>query len=90
MGTYAGFYGNPEKGFEEFLLNMEKDELKKEYLLPELIDSLLRSGRACVEVLETKDTWFGVTYQEDKAAVATAFGDLIQRGVYPKNLYEQA
>ena len=89
-GLTPAFMEILEKGFEEFLLNMEKDELKKEYLLPELIDSLLRSGRACVEVLDTKDTWFGVTYQEDKAAVAAAFGDLIQRGVYPKNLYEQA
>ncbi len=30
---------------------------------------LIHSGKAAVDVLETKDAWFGVTYQEDKASV---------------------
>ena len=40
-----------------------------------------------VNVLETKDTWFGVTYQEDKEAVQKAFAGLIKEGVYPANLW---
>ena len=31
-----------------------------------MIDRLIKDGKAKVDVLETKDTWFGVTYQEDK------------------------
>ena len=61
---------------------------KKEYLLPEMIDCLIKEGKAKVDVLETKDTWFGVTYQEDKAAVTEAFANLVKSGVYPSNLYK--
>ena len=43
---------------------------------------------AKVDVLETKDTWFGVTYQEDKAAVTAAFKKLVEDGVYPAQLYK--
>ena len=88
-GLTPAFMETLEKGFAEFLRDEEKDVLKKEYLIPELIDSLLKADKACVEVLETKDTWFGVTYQEDKEAVAAAFAELIQKGVYPRSLYGQ-
>ena len=49
-----------------------------------MIDCLIKEGKAKVDVLETKDTWFGVTYQEDKAAVTEAFTESCTRsGVYP-------
>lgn len=40
-----------------------------------------------VKVLETGDNWFGVTYQEDKAAVVENIRGLIERGVYAEELY---
>ena len=77
-----------EKGFAEFLGGIEEGDIKKEYLLPELIDQLIHSGKAAVDVLETKDEWFGVTYQEDKASVQAAFKKLTDDGVYPEGLYQ--
>lgn len=77
-----------EKGFVEFLGGLTPDEIKKEYLLPELLDRLIKNGSAKVDVLETKDTWFGVTYQEDKETVMNAFKDLTDAGVYPQGLYK--
>ena len=71
----------------EFLDGLKPEEIKKEYLLPELVDQLIKTGRAQVDVLETKDTWFGVTYQEDKETVMKAFQGLTDKGVYPKGLY---
>ena len=53
-----------------------------------MIDKLIKAGKAKVDVLETKDTWFGVTYQEDKAAVTEAFAKLVKEGVYPAELYK--
>ena len=64
------------------------DFIKKEYLLPELVDHLIKNGSAKVDVLETKDTWFGVTYQEDKETVINAFKNLTEAGVYPQGLYK--
>lgn len=77
-----------EKGFVEFLSEIKPGDIKKEYLLPEMVDRLIKAGKAKVDVLETKDTWFGVTYQEDKASVTAAFEKLVKDGVYPENLYK--
>lgn len=86
-GLTPAFMDTLEKGFTEFLSSLKPGELKKEYLLPEMIDRLIKAGTAKVDVLETADTWFGVTYQEDKESVMEAFRDLTEKGVYPADLY---
>lgn len=75
-----------EQGFEEFLSQCGPKELKKEYLLPEIVDGLISRKRASVSVLKTEDIWFGVTYQQDKYVVRDAFRDLISKGAYPEKL----
>ena len=87
-GLTPAFMEALEKGFVEFLEGLEPQDIKKEYLLPEMVDRLIKAGKAKVDVLETKDTWFGVTYQEDKASVIAAFEKLVKDGVYPENLYK--
>ena len=47
-----------------------------------------RAGNFLVAREEMKDTWFGVTYQEDKEAVMEAFKNLTDAGVYPQGLYK--
>ena len=87
-GLTPAFMDTLKKGFVEFLQGVKEGEIKKEYLLPEMIDQLIKAGKAKVDVLETKDTWFGVTYQEDKVSVTEAFKKLVEEGVYPSNLYK--
>lgn len=87
-GLTPAFMETLKKGFVEFLKGVEPGNIKKEYLLPELIDRLIQSGEAQVDVLETKDEWFGVTYQEDKETVIRAFQELTDAGVYPNGLYK--
>lgn len=92
MNMWAGepsFIAYLEEGFREFLEDESGDPLKKEYLLPTIVDSLIREGRARVKVLETPDKWFGITYKEDKPAVEAAFRRLIGDGVYPEDLWGQ-
>lgn len=86
-GLTPEFMNTLEKGFAEFLSGLNPGEIKKEYLLPEMIDRLIKAGTAKVDVLESADTWFGVTYAEDKEAVMAAFRDLVDKGVYPADLY---
>lgn len=74
-----------EKGFPEFLANMS-DPLKKEYLLPNIVDGLLKTGTS-VSVLPTDAQWFGVTYREDKTTVVESFKELYAEGVYQEELY---
>ncbi len=87
-GLTPEFLDTLEKGFVEFFAKPDLDELKGEYLLPIYIDELLQADQVSVKVLETQDKWFGVTYKEDKEAVAEAFKKLIGAGVYNENLFE--
>jgi hypothetical protein len=76
-----------EAGFIEFLSNVKEGDLKAEYLLPEVVDHLIKMGKADVHVLKTNDKWFGVTYKEDKETVVESFKELVRRGIYPEKLF---
>lgn len=86
-GFQPEFIEELETGFVEFLKNIPADEIKREYLLPTIVDNLLQAGKASVKVLETQDKWFGVTYKEDKEGVVASIKKLISDGVYPENLW---
>ena len=64
-----------------------EDAMKKEYLLPKIIDKLLAEQKARVKVLETGDRWFGVTYKEDKQVVVDSIRELIAKGIYKDELF---
>lgn len=59
---------------------------KQEFYLPAAVDDLMHAGQVTVQVLDTKDPWFGVTYQEDQALAQAHIQQLIQQGVYPEKL----
>ena len=86
-GLPASFVQELEKGFPVFLDNLKEGDIKSEYLLPKIIDNLVQNKKARVTVLDTPDKWFGVTYSEDKQAVADAIRGLIQSGVYKEKLF---
>lgn len=86
-GLTPAFVSELEKGFPEFLSGLKEGDLKSEYLLPSIIDKMIREKRAKVKVLETRDRWFGVTYKEDKEGVVESIRNLIRQGVYPEHLF---
>jgi hypothetical protein len=59
---------------EEFEKFMKKagGELKSECLIPATVGELVTSGRAKCKVLRSPDSWFGVTYREDRPMVSKA------------------
>ena len=85
--AYPEFLEYLAEDFKNFLSNVEEGDIKKEYLLPNIVDKLLKEGRANVKVLDTQDRWFGVTYKEDKESVQKAFEGLIKDGIYPADLW---
>lgn len=76
-----------DRRFTDFLKGLGGSSLTAEYLLPEIVDQLIKEGLAEVSVLHTNDKWFGVTYQEDKPFVIDSFTKLTEQGVYPKHLF---
>lgn len=87
-GLSPAFMDTLQKGFVEFLDTKARDNpLKAEYLIPSFIGELLKKGQVTVQVLDTRDAWFGVTYKEDKEFVVQSFRDLIAKGVYRADLF---
>jgi dTDP-glucose pyrophosphorylase len=86
-GLSPAFLKELEDGFPAFLNNIKEGDGKAEYLLPKIIDKLIQSGNTQVQVLESHDQWFGVTYKEDKFAVSTAIKKLIADGIYSEQLF---
>jgi len=85
-GFTPKLFGCLERGFVKFL-EREGGELKSEYLLPELVDGLIKSGEATVDVLPSNEKWMGVTYTEDKPEVMAGIRALVDVGVYPETLW---
>lgn len=85
---YPDFLDFLAEDFKNFLENVEEVDLKSKYLLPNIVDRLLKEERVNVRVLETQDHWFGVTYREDKESVQNAFARLISNGVYSEMLWK--
>lgn len=77
-----------EKGFKEFFeKEVPGNPLKAEYLIPIFIGELLEQGKMAVKVLKTNDTWYGMTYHEDVAAVKDSFKKMLENGVYKADLF---
>jgi hypothetical protein len=87
-GFMPSLFTELESGFIEFLSNLQGNELKKEYLLPEAVGHLIKTNKAEVHVLKTSDRWFGVTYKEDKEKVVKSFQALVDQGIYPAKLFK--
>ena len=87
MGLISLFFGGAGDWVSRVSLQYKEGDIKAEYLLPRIIDKMLKEGRAEVSVLETRDKWFGVTYQEDKQSVMDSIHDLVKKGVYKEKLF---
>lgn len=78
-----------EKNFIDFQSRLtENNNMKKEFLLPEVVGKLINNKKAKVSILKTSDKWFGVTYREDKETVVRSFLELVDKGVYPSKLFK--
>ena len=86
--AYPEFLDKLESGFAEFLKDESGDPLKKEYLIPIIVDGLLKQNKATVKVLETQDKWIGITYKEDTELAQAGFREMIRSGKYPAKLWD--
>ncbi len=85
-GFHPGIFDYLEQSFSAFL-QQQSTNPKSEYYIPTLIFELLNQKKSTVKVLESNESWFGVTYREDKAEVIKKIRLLVDRGIYPESLY---
>ena len=86
-GFTPALFAQLEGGFRTFLKKRGVEE-KPEFLIPAVVDGLIRKKKASVKVLSTRDPWFGVTYPQDKQFVRGNIEGLIRRGKYPFKLWD--
>ena len=87
-GLTPDFLDVLEDGFKEFFQKeVPGNPQKAEYLIPIFIGELLEQGKMSVKVLKTNDTWYGMTYHEDVAAVKDSFKKMLANGVYKADLF---
>jgi UTP-glucose-1-phosphate uridylyltransferase len=68
-------------------LETRGQDVTAEFFIPTVVNTLLASAQARVKVLPTPDSWFGITYREDRPRVIESIRHLITRGDYPKQLW---
>jgi len=85
FGFTPSIFSYLEEELSLFLKTQGQEE-KSEIYIPSVVSHLISSGEAEVEVLDTDEQWFGVTYREDRDAVKSRLMGLIEKGVYPKAL----
>lgn len=85
-GFTPAFFEAAEQRLAAFLRQKTGDPLKREYVLPTLVDDLMREEGLKVEVLSTGAVWFGITYREDKEYVMNELKKLHDAGIYPPAL----
>jgi hypothetical protein len=74
------------EAFVAFLERHAGDE-RAEFLLPAHVQELVQRGRARVRVLPGTGPWCGITHPEDRARVAGALRDHVERGEYPRPVW---
>ena len=66
---------------------IKKNPLKYEALLPNNVGDLVKAHKCKVKVLTSDDSWFGVTYKDDKPGVVAKIQEYKDMGKYPFDLW---
>ena len=79
-GFMPSIFSRLKDYFDYFLRELAGEDLKAECLLPVMVDYEMKQGELEVSVLQSRDKWFGMTYQEE------ALKRLHAAGQYPESL----
>lgn len=77
-----------EEGFKDFIKANQGNE-RAEYLMPAEVNRLINDGSASVKMLRSADSWFGVTYKDDKERTIKSINELVESGLYPAKLWSE-
>ncbi|MBW8016963.1 MAG: nucleotidyltransferase [Planctomycetes bacterium] len=87
-GFGPSIFTHLKTSFDKFLAEHGNEE-KSEFYIPFVVDDLINQSTAKVKVLKSEASWFGITYPDDKPTVVAKLAELVDKGLYPKNLWEK-
>ena len=85
--AHPDFIEYAKKAFEEYLEENREDLSEIEYLIPQLVDKMLKEKKVSVKILPTDEEWIGITYKDDLENAQKKFYKMIEIGKYPKSLW---
>lgn len=59
-----------------------------EFYIALLVNEMIKQKRGRVKIVSGGNTWFGVTYKEDKQEVSGKILSLVKSGIYPQRLWQ--
>lgn len=86
FGFTPTLFDELKTGFAAFLRE-QGQEMKSEYLIPNIVGQMIKDGKAKVKVIPSPSAWFGVTYPEDKPKCVEALQKLHDDRLYPEKLW---
>lgn len=85
-GFQPSIFDHLQKQFGRFLRDQDTSS-NAELLIPSVVDDLIKNRKATVKILKTEDSWFGVTYRQDKEVATQCIRKLTDEGLYPEKLW---
>jgi len=87
-GFDPSFFAALEAHFIAFA-KANQDNPKAEFYIPLIVNDLVQKGEVVVEVLESREQWYGVTYAEDKPTVQKAIDEMMAKELYNNPLWKK-
>jgi len=87
-GFHPSIFTHLSRQFRDFL-RRHGNEPRAEFFIPTAVGDLVESNQVKVKVLPTHDSWFGMTYKEDREIAQRSIAALIAEGKYPEKLWEK-
>ena len=87
-----GFSPKAFERFDKYWDNFKATKLsdpKAEALLPVAASDIIKNGEGRIKVFTSDESWFGMTYPEDKQVVKDEIAKKIASGYYPEKLWEK-
>lgn len=78
-----------ESEIVKFMEENKNDLSTCEFLLPDVLDEMIKNDKVQVKVLPTTSKWLGVTYKEDADGVKKALKEMVDSGEYPNHLWDE-
>ncbi|MBL7215282.1 MAG: nucleotidyltransferase [Phycisphaerae bacterium] len=85
-GLGADVFGYLQQQFSDYL-QQHIGENKSEFYIPTVVDTLVKRQQKKVKIFKTHNSWFGVTYPQDKEIAQSCIQKLIEQGTYPERLW---
>lgn len=87
VGLRPNIFEFMKENIKEFLIQNKKDLQACEYLLPTVLDEMLKKELIKARLVATTSVWMGMTYKEDVDNLKAFILQKTEEGVYPQNLY---